>query len=102
MWAARCRGPAQSYYALTVTITNSGLNRVLCMDLIASSAVSRPMTSASLRLEVILIGLRSMLCTYAGARVPPRFTFTRNLIFVIFPLSEVRACYHREVLLPGP
>lgn len=50
--------------AFTVTITNSGLQREFWMDLMASSAVNLPISRASLRLEVIWIGLRPMLCTY--------------------------------------
>src|ERR1022692_1572608 len=60
---------------------NSGLQREFWMDLTASSAVNRPMSSASLRLVVVWMGLRSMRCTYSGARVPLRFTFTRNFVF---------------------
>jgi hypothetical protein len=41
------------------------------MDLMASSAVNLPITSASLRLNVILTGVRSIRCTYSAAWVPP-------------------------------
>ena len=51
------------------------------MDLTASSAVNRPISNASLRLVVIRMGARSIRCTYSGARVPPRFTFTINWFF---------------------
>src|SRR5580704_673274 len=51
------------------------------MDLTASSAVNLPISSASLRLVVISMGARSIRCTYSVARVPPRFTFTINLVF---------------------
>src|SRR5271170_914994 len=51
------------------------------IDLTASSAVNLPMTSASLRLVVVWMGVRSIRCTYSAARVPLRFTFTRNLVF---------------------
>src|SRR5580658_2924105 len=51
------------------------------MDLTASSAVNRPITRASLRLVVVWMGVRSIRWTYSGARVPLRFTFTRNLVF---------------------
>ncbi len=62
-----------------------------CSDLTASSAVNLPITCASLRMVVIWIGDESTRCTYWGARAPPRFTFTRNLMFFIFiSLSEKR------------
>src|SRR5437899_3234787 len=54
------------------------------MDLTASSAVSLPMSSASLRLVVIWVGIRSIRCTYSGTRKPLRFTFTTNLMFIVF------------------
>src|SRR5580658_1447442 len=60
---------------------SSGLQREFWMDLTASSAVNRPIISASFRSVVVWIGVRSMRCTYSGARVPLRFTFTRNLVF---------------------
>ena len=53
------------------------------IDLTASSAVNLPINSASLRSDVILIGLRSIRCTYLGLWVPPRFTFTTNFVFFI-------------------
>ena len=56
------------------------------MDLMASSAVSFPMISASLRLVVIWTG-GSILCTKAGTRLP-RLTFTTNFMF--FKISPVR------------
>jgi hypothetical protein len=49
------------------------------MDLTASSAVNLPISSASLRLNVIWTGVRSIRCTYSAAWVPPRSTFTINL-----------------------
>jgi len=55
----------------------------LLMASIASSAVNLSMTRAFLRLEVICIGPRPMLSTYAAARVPVRFTFTTNFMVVI-------------------
>src|ERR1700731_3656577 len=59
------------------------------MDLTASSAVNLPISSASLRLVVIRMGARSIRCTYRGARVPPQFTFTINLVFFIgLPLAR--------------
>src|SRR5271156_551409 len=65
---------------------SSGLQREFWMDLTASSAVNRPIISASLRSVVVWMGVRSMRCTYSGARVPLRFTFTRNLVFfMLFP-----------------
>src|ERR1700738_4006467 len=51
------------------------------MDLTASSAVNLPISNASFRLVVIRMGARSIRCTYSGARVLPRFTFTINLVF---------------------
>ncbi len=39
------------------------------------------MSNASLRLVVIWTGVESTRCTHSGARVPPRFTFTTNLMF---------------------
>src|SRR5258708_3425705 len=59
------------------------------MDLTASSAVNLPIASASLRLVVVWMGVRSIRCTYSGARVPLRFTLTRNfvLVMVSFPDS---------------
>jgi len=49
--------------------------------LIASSAVNLPITSASLRLVVVWMGIRSIRWTNSGTRVPPRFNFTTNLVF---------------------
>ena len=69
--------------ALTCTDSNSGLRREFWMDLTASSAVNFPITSASLRLVVVWMGVRSIRCTYSGAWVPPRFTFTTNLMFIM-------------------
>ncbi len=46
-----------------------------------SSAVSRPMSSATFRLLVVWTGIRSSRCT--KTKLPPRFNFTRNLVFVI-------------------
>jgi hypothetical protein len=51
------------------------------MDLTASSAVNLPIISASLRLVVIWMGVRSIRCTYSGARAGPRLTFTTNFVF---------------------
>src|ERR1700732_4004804 len=53
------------------------------MDLTASSAVNLPITSASLRLVVVWMGVRSIRCTNSGAWVPPRFTLTTNLVVFI-------------------
>jgi hypothetical protein len=50
------------------------------MDLTASSAVNLPMSSARSRLVVIWMGVTSIRSTYSGVRVPPRFTFTTNLV----------------------
>jgi hypothetical protein len=60
------------------------------MDLTASSAVNLPISKASLRLVVVWMETRSIRCTYSGARVPPRFTLTINLVFFIgLPLVRV-------------
>jgi hypothetical protein len=53
------------------------------MDLTASSAVNLPIINANFRLVVVWMGVRSMRCTYSGARVPPRLTLTRNFVFFI-------------------
>jgi hypothetical protein len=45
------------------------------MDWAASSAVSLPISNASLRSIVIWIGVGSTRCTYSGARVPPPVHF---------------------------
>src|SRR5580704_11344897 len=60
------------------------------MDATTSSAVSFPIMSASLRLEVVCIGARSIRCTYCRPRIPPRFNFTTNLVFFMDSFS-VRA-----------
>ena len=67
-------------YRPTDTDTNSGVPREPSSDFTASSAVNLPMSNASLRLVVIWTGVESTRCTYSGARVPRRFTFTTNLI----------------------
>jgi hypothetical protein len=54
------------------------------MDLAASSAVSLPITNASLRLVVVPIGVRSSHCTYLGARPAPQVTFTTNFVSFMF------------------
>jgi hypothetical protein len=55
------------------------------MDLTTSSAVNLPIVSASFRLVVVCMGVRSIRCTYSGWRVPTRFVFTTNLVvFMIF------------------
>ena len=54
---------------LTCTETSSGLQREFWSDLTASSAVNLPITRASLRLDVIWMGVESILCTYSVARV---------------------------------
>jgi hypothetical protein len=73
----------QTIYALTCTETSSGTRREFCKDLIASSAMNFPMTSASLRLVVMRMGVGSIRCTNSGVSVPPRFSFTTNLVFFI-------------------
>jgi hypothetical protein len=67
----------------TCTGTNSGLERDVSRNLTASSATNFPMTNARLRLVVIWKGIESTPCTNSGALVPPRDTFTTNLMFVI-------------------
>jgi hypothetical protein len=42
-----------------------------------------PMTSATLQLVVMRMGVGSMRCTNSGVSVPPRFSFTTNLVFFI-------------------
>jgi hypothetical protein len=51
------------------------------MALTASSAVNLPITSASLGLGVVRMGVRSIRCTYSVVSVPPRFTLTINFVF---------------------
>src|SRR6185437_2154433 len=61
------------------------------MALTASSAVSFPIRSASLRSLVITMGVRSSRRTYCCE--PPRFTLTTNLVLVIvltFPPQLLR------------
>jgi hypothetical protein len=65
----------------TCTEISSVLHREFWSDLTASSAVNLPISSASLRLGVIWMGVRSIRCTYSVARVIPRFTFTTNFVF---------------------
>jgi hypothetical protein len=74
-------------YAATCTDTNSGLHREVWREFTASSAMNLPITSAFLRLVVMRMGVGSTRWTYAGALVPPRFTFTTNLVFVICLVS---------------
>ena len=59
-------GAATSGLSTTCTETSSGLHREFWIDLIASSAVNLPMTSASLRLGVIWMGVGSIRCTYSA------------------------------------
>jgi hypothetical protein len=75
------------------------------MDFTASSAVNLPIGSASLRLDVISMGGRSIRRTYSVLWVPPRFTFTTNLVFFMFFTASIR-CRGRlpkngPVLNPG-
>jgi len=63
--------------------SSSGMHWEVCRDLAASSAVNFPISIASFRLVVIWMGVGSTRCTYCGARVPLRFTFTINLMFFI-------------------
>jgi hypothetical protein len=57
------------------------------MDLTAPSAVNPPITSASLRLAVVRIGIRLSHCTYL---VAPLVTFTTNLVGSCFFSVEVK------------
>src|SRR6266850_261251 len=63
------------------------------MDLTTSSAVNRPIISASLRLLVVCIGVRSIRCTYSEVRVPTRFVFTTNLVIFIISLRLFYALF---------
>src|SRR5258707_4317235 len=54
----------------------------------ASSAVSLPISNASFRLVVVWMGVRSSGCTNAGACIPLRLNFTRNLVFFIGGLVD--------------
>src|ERR1700722_4182001 len=74
-------------YVLTSTDSNLGLHREFWRDLTASSAVNLPMSNASLRLVVISIGVESARRTYSAALVPPRLTFTTNLVTLICAYS---------------
>jgi hypothetical protein len=58
------------------------------MDFAASSAVNLPITSASLRLVVVRIGIRSSHCTYLVVRLAPLVTFTTNLVGFMFPFHS--------------
>src|SRR5258708_1890598 len=60
------------------------------MDLTASSAVNLPISRASLRFVVMRIGVLPSCCTYSGRRMPPRFTFTRNLMISMIPFLLLR------------
>ena len=81
----------RKYYALECTDTNSGLPWEFWMDLIASSAVNLPIASASLRLVVVWIGVRSIRRTNSAARAPRRFTLTTNLmLFLVCPAFILR------------
>jgi hypothetical protein len=84
-YPTQCRSKATlgRLQAPTCTGANSEIDREFWIDLTASSAVNFPITRARLRLVVIGTGVRSIHSTYAGARVPPRLTFTTN--FVMFP-----------------
>ena len=73
----------------TCTEISSGLHLEFWSDLIASSAVNFPITRASLRLDVICMGVRSIRCTYSVARVLRRFTLTTNFVFfMVFHTSR--------------
>ena len=77
-------------YRLTWTGTNTVVHREFLKDWTTSSAVNLPMTSARLRLSVVRTGLRSIRATYSVARVP-RFTCTKNFVFIIFSRLEISA-----------
>jgi hypothetical protein len=68
---------------MTGTEINSGLQRGLAIDLITSSAVNFPITNANLRLLVVRRGIASIRCTYSTVRLPTRFNFTTNLVFIM-------------------
>ena len=76
---AGIRRPNTINYAFTGTETSSGVQRDVWRDLMASSAVNLPINKASLRLDVVSMGVRSIRCT--KTKLPPRFNFTRNLVF---------------------
>jgi hypothetical protein len=78
----RITSPRDQWQAITGTEINSGLQRGLAIDLITSSAVNFPITNANLRLVVVRRGIASIRCTYSTVRLPARFTFTTNLVFV--------------------
>jgi hypothetical protein len=63
------------------------------MDLTTSSAVNLPIVSASFRLVVVCMGVRSIRCTYSGPRVPTRFVFTTNLVVFIISLYSFYALF---------
>src|SRR5579859_7800346 len=80
----------ERFFCFNSTDTNSAVQREFWMAWTASSAVSFPMRSASLRSRVITMGVRSRRLTYCWQ--PPRFTLTTNLVFIIaciFPQKEV-------------
>ena len=80
-----CLLDAPCCQARTFTGSSSGMRCEVCMDLTASSAVNLPITSASLRLDVIWTGVRSIRWTYEGRRLALRLTFTTNLVvFIVF------------------
>jgi len=74
------------------------MHREFWMNFMASSAVNLPMSNATLRLVVIWTRVESTRCTYTGTRVPPRFTFTTNLIFFmcLLPLLSFREKTEQE------
>jgi hypothetical protein len=78
----RITPPRDQSQAITVTEINSGLQRGFVIDLITSSAVNFPITNANLMLVVVRRGIASIRRTYSTVRLPARFTFTTNLVFV--------------------
>src|SRR5258705_10166252 len=84
-WESVANDPGGSQLLRVTTDTNSGTHLEFWMDLIASSAVNLPMSSASLRLVVMRIGVLSSCCTYSGRRTAPRSTLARNLMISMVP-----------------
>src|ERR1700722_4255760 len=59
------------------------MRREFWRDLLVFSPANLPLTSASLRLVVVWMGVRSIRCTNSGTRLPPRFNCTTNFVFFI-------------------
>jgi hypothetical protein len=72
------------------------------MDLTASSAVNLPITSASLRLVVVFMGVRSIRSTYSGERVTATVHFHNKVrVFHGFPYSSFEREAKRSELQMG-